>query len=71
MELDGEVGAGGVELLGAAAAHVLPQDAGGELVPVVDGEDVAVSDVQAERRVWLDSGVCRERRQGGARGAAR
>lgn len=65
VELDGEVGAGGVELLGAAAAHVLPQDAGRELVPVVDGEDVTVGDVQAERRVWLDSSVCREPKQEG------
>lgn len=63
VELDGEVGAGRVELLGAAAANVLPQDAGGELVPVVDGEDVAVGDVQAERRVWLESSVCPGRTQ--------
>lgn len=47
MELDGEVRAGGVELLGPTAAHVLPQDAGGQLVPVVDGEDVTVGQVQA------------------------
>lgn len=71
MELDGEVWAGGVELLGAAAANVLPQDAGRELVPVVDGEDVTVGDVQADRRVWLESSVCREPKQDGARGAAR
>lgn len=63
MELDGEVGAGGVELLGTAAANVLPQDAGRELVPIVDGEDVAVGDVQAERRAWLESSVSREPRQ--------
>lgn len=50
MELDGEVGAGRVELLGAAAADVLPQDAGGELVPVINGEDVAVGEVQAGKQ---------------------
>lgn len=47
MELDGEVGTGGVELLGPAAADVLPQDAGGELIPIINGEDVAVAEVQA------------------------
>lgn len=71
MELDGEIGAGGVELLGAAAANILPQDAGGELVPIVDGEDVTVGDVQAERRVWLESSMCQQPRQDGAQGAAR
>lgn len=47
VELDGEVGAGGVELLGTAAADILPQDSSGELVPIVNGEDVAVGEVQA------------------------
>lgn len=47
MELDGEVGGGRVELLGATAADVLPQDTGRELVPVINGQDVAVAQVQA------------------------
>lgn len=47
VELDGEVRAGGVELLGTTAADVLPQDAGSELVPIINGEDVTVGEVQA------------------------
>lgn len=50
MEPDSEVRAGGVELLGAAAANVLSQDAGRELVPIINGEDVAVGEVQAGKK---------------------
>lgn len=50
MEPDGEVRTGGVELLGAAAADVLPQDAGRELVPIINGEDVTVGEVQAGKK---------------------
>lgn len=69
MELDGEVGAGRVELLGAAAADVLPQDAGGELVPVVNGEDVAVGEVQAGKQSSVSLGRRSAARRGvGPRG---
>lgn len=47
VELDGEVRCGRVQLLGAAVPEVLPQDVGHDLVPVVDGQDVAVAQVQA------------------------
>lgn len=50
MEPDSEVRAGGVELLGATAANVLSQDAGRELVPIINGEDVAVGEVQAGKK---------------------
>lgn len=48
MELDGQVRRGRVQLLGAAAPQVLPQDVGHDLVTVVDSQDVAVAQVQAE-----------------------
>lgn len=70
VELDGEVGAGGVELLGAAAADVLPQDAGGELVPIVNGEDVAVGEVQAGKQSSVSLGGWSATRSGaGPRGS--
>lgn len=70
VELDGEVRAGGVELLGAAAADVLPQDAGGELVPIVNGEDVAVGEVQAGKQSSVSLGGWSAARSGaGPRGS--
>lgn len=48
MELDGQVRRGRVQLLGATAPQVLPQDVGHDLVPVVYGQDVTVAQVQAE-----------------------
>lgn len=47
VELDGEARCGGVQLLGAAVAKVLAQDMGHNLVTIVDGQDVAVAQVQA------------------------
>lgn len=48
MELDGQVWRGRVQLLGAAASQVLSQDVGHDLITVIDGQDVAVAQVQAE-----------------------
>lgn len=53
VELDGQVWRGRVQLLGPAAPQVLAQDVGHDLVAIVDGQDVAVAQVQAggtERR---------------------
>lgn len=47
MELDGEVRRGGVQLLRAAVAKVLAQDMGHNLISVIDGQDVAVAQIQA------------------------
>lgn len=56
MELDGQVGRGGVELLGPTAAQELAQDVGAEIVPVVDREDVALAQVQAAGRETRGAG---------------
>lgn len=54
MEGDGQVRAGGGELEGTAASDVAPQDPGGDLVAVSDGQHVAVADVQpVDRRASL------------------
>lgn len=47
VELDGEVRRGGVQLLRAAVAKVLAQDVGHNLISVIDGQDVAVAQIQA------------------------
>lgn len=47
MELNGEVRCGGVQLLRTAVAKVLAQDMGHNLIPIIDGQDVAVAQVQA------------------------
>lgn len=47
MELDRQVWRGRVQLLGATASKVLPQDVGHDLITVIDGKDVAVAQVQA------------------------
>lgn len=47
MEGDSQIGRGGEELEGAAAANVPPQYASGELLAVCDGHHVAVADVQS------------------------
>lgn len=50
VELDGQIGRGGVELLGPAAAQELAQDVAVEVIPIIDREDVTLAQVQAAGR---------------------
>lgn len=56
LELDGDVGGGGVELEASSGSSVLTQDFGCEVVSVVKGHQVVRADIQPEtRRVKLPS----------------
>lgn len=50
LELDGDVGGGGVELEAGLGSPVLTQDLCREVVSVVKGHQVVLPDVQPERR---------------------
>lgn len=46
LELDGDVGGGGVELEAGARSAVLTQHLGREVVPIVEGQQVVLPNVQ-------------------------
>lgn len=50
LELNGDVGHGGVDLEVRPCAAVLPQDVGRQVVAVVEGQQVVLADVEPGRR---------------------
>lgn len=51
LELDGDVGRGGVELEAGPCAAILAQDLGCEVVAIVEGQQVVFPHVEAVKRI--------------------